>query len=126
MTKQEIFDTVVRHLKKQGRLAKQFTTDSEGRAVKQCCYRADNGDKCAVGCLITDDEYNPGMEDMSVTLLQMGDRLPTRLTPHVDFLETLQAAHDSSSTVEQCMVRLRIAADIAGLNPAVLDEVTND
>lgn len=48
MTKQEVFTTVKNHLLAQNKKAE------EGGI---CLYRGPNGTKCAIGCLITDEEY---------------------------------------------------------------------
>jgi hypothetical protein len=119
MTEQEIFDTVVRHLKKQGRLAKEVLSGD-------CFYRAPNGDKCAVGCLISDDEYSPEMEGNSAFSLKEAGVLPTHLLPHVFFLDKLQSTHDTAKNINDCLVKLREVSFFNNLNPAVLDEVTND
>ena len=48
-TQQQTFDTVVAHLRKQGRKAANDTGT--------CLYRAPNGDRCAAGCLVADEDY---------------------------------------------------------------------
>ena len=53
MTQQQIFDKVATHLLTQG--AKSMMGDT-------CRYRGSNGAKCAVGCLIKDDHYDPILE----------------------------------------------------------------
>ena len=55
MTLQEIFDKVKVHLLAQGKPAVDWVTS-------QCRYRAPDGLKCAVGCLITDEAYTPDIE----------------------------------------------------------------
>jgi len=98
-TREEIFDYVEAHLKKQGyrsMLNADFGT---------CAYRGESGSMCAVGCLLADDEYNPGMENNSV--MELADlsgseifakiALPERLIPHARMLEALQDLHDRSA-----------------------------
>jgi hypothetical protein len=65
MTDQEIFDTVAKHLIAQGKqsLLPQVAGDSE---YNGCAYRGENGTKCAIGCLIPDELYNPIIENTSV------------------------------------------------------------
>lgn len=53
-TNQEIFDQVAIHLMTQRRRAEHL----DGR----CVYHAEDGSKCAVGCLISDDAYSPTIE----------------------------------------------------------------
>jgi hypothetical protein len=109
MTEQEIFDTVVRHLKKQGR-----------RAVDrgQCVYRHPEGLKCAVGCLISDAEYYPRMEGQPVYDIT----LPDRLAGHRRLLSYLQDSHDAALDMANLWQRFRETAALFKLNPAVLDE----
>jgi hypothetical protein len=65
MTKQEIFDHVLTHLRKQGKPAINETDSGEDI----CAYRTDDGLKCAVGCLIPDDKYNEDLEGRSATVV---------------------------------------------------------
>ena len=58
MTPQETFNTVVTHLRKQGRKAVN--------ASRHCLYRTEDGLKCAAGCLIPDADYNPAFEGLLV------------------------------------------------------------
>jgi hypothetical protein len=57
-TKQETFDTVVAHLRKQGCKARNDKAE--------CCYRTGDGKMCAAGCLIPDAKYDPKMEKHGV------------------------------------------------------------
>lgn len=86
LTAQQIFDTVATHLLKQGKRA----TNLHGT----CVYRGEGGTKCAVGCLIADEEYNPKMEGCSVSVLWREGWLPERLKEHFHLLVDLQGTHD--------------------------------
>lgn len=89
MNAQEIFETVARHLFAQGRPAYDL---SDG-----CLYRGPNGTKCAVGCLIPDDRYDPAMEHHAVQdLSREAFNLP-EIKDHEDLLASLQNVHDASS-----------------------------
>lgn len=96
-TREEIFDYVEAHLKKQG--YRSMLDDHTG----SCAYRGESDNMCAVGCLIADDEYEPTMENHSVRELSglLGDgteaTLPDRLLPHHRMLEALQDLHDRSA-----------------------------
>jgi len=58
MNKQEVFDKVAKHLLQQN--ARSATANDF------CEYRGKTGLMCAVGCLIPDVAYSPGIEGMGV------------------------------------------------------------
>lgn len=60
---QKTFNTIVTHLRQQG----DQSLDSFGI---QCRYRNYLDKKCAIGCLISDEEYLPEMESLSLFDLQ--------------------------------------------------------
>ena len=105
MTQQEIFDTVLAHLRKQGK-ASMSGADS-------CRYRGPDGTACAVGCLIPDELYDPLIEgadstsifkdcppfgreddwpDLRPIMARISKHLGTESEP---LLGALQRAHDS-------------------------------
>lgn len=100
MNAQEIFDTVVRHLKTQG---KQSRTSSG-----TCVYRKFEADgsvlKCAVGCLIPDDVYTPEMDGdgweigklVEAICDEFEDILPKYFQQNVKLFSELQKVHDRS------------------------------
>lgn len=59
MTRQETFNTVYRHAKKQGCKAQS----ADGVA---CWYRGPNGTKCFAGCLLPDELYDEALEGNGV------------------------------------------------------------
>lgn len=81
MTEQEIFDKVIKHL---------YTQKVQAIRDGDCAYRGENGTMCAVGCLLTDEEYDEEMETMAVDSIN----LPERLERHVELLGCLQTIHD--------------------------------
>lgn len=105
MDKQLVFNTVAKHLLKQGKAA------LHGRS---CRYRTDDGLKCAVGVLIPDQNYTVEMEGLPVRTIS--DKLPFSAT-HEDMalLVYLQSAHDTAlkdSGIEAWKAKMRrIAAD---------------
>lgn len=118
MTAQEIFDTVSRHLATQGGKSVKNGTDN-------CQYRGDGGRKCAVGALLTDEEYRPSYDENSVTVWKMAREglLPTRLAPFEALLDGLQRAHDRAQSGEELIERLSDAAAAHNLSLAVLDTI---
>ena len=104
---QEIFDTVAEHLWKQMCAA---VTRPEG-LYDSCAYRADDGKKCAVGCLILDQEYTPAMEGLPVKALLRQGLLPQRLVGHILLLVELQLVHDHSARVSSGSCDLRVEFD---------------
>lgn len=88
MTKQQIFDKVATHL---------LTQRQVSRDGVQCIYRADNGFRCAIGCLIPDDKYKPNMEGQAIKPLleQHKDLLGFPIGPrNLKLLKDLQQIHD--------------------------------
>lgn len=61
LNKQQVFDKVAAHLLAQGQ-----TSSKGNHPGGTCLYRGPNGTKCAVGCLIPDDMYEPTMEGKSM------------------------------------------------------------
>jgi hypothetical protein len=58
-------------------------------------YRGLNGQMCAVGCLISDDQYDPAMEGASA--VQLLQRFPSLgLSEHSSLLLALQCVHDGT------------------------------
>lgn len=90
-TPQAIFDQVVAHLRQQGEPA--LTPSGH------CVYRTDLGLKCAIGCLLTDEEYSPHMEGHTINSL-CDSGFVERLLPHVKLLRRLQGVHDCHDVSE--------------------------
>lgn len=98
-TAQEVFDQIVAHLRVQG---KKSILDHQGMEV--CAYRSlDPVDgkvlKCAVGCLIKDEEYDPLMEATNVyhilrKMATISPSLRERLEHHHNLLTSMQEVHD--------------------------------
>jgi hypothetical protein len=59
---QEIFDQVAKHMLAQNAPAVYINQDGD----RNCLYRTFDGRKCAVGCLIADDEYSSAIEDLGM------------------------------------------------------------
>ncbi len=118
MTKQEIFDTVAKHLFSQG----QRSVNANG----VCLYRGPNGLKCAIGALITDEEYDSEMEFKTISFLKerfIPDRLKGVI---IDFLSDLQNIHDDYanwSRTSQMKEELEIVARNFGLDYSILKDL---
>lgn len=108
MTKQETFDTVVAHLRKQGRRA----TDRSEWAF--CMYRTEDGMKCAVGCLIPDEKYSCTLEGMGLSPEGVVGKLMVALGHDLSLLRDLQHIHDDIG-VEYWEARFKFAAHTHGL-----------
>lgn len=99
-TEQELFDTVVAHLRKQG--CKSSIPDPNEAGNYLCRYRSPEGHKCAIGCLISDADYNVAMEEKSFTALMSFPLLPSTLHDEWNGSETfrllnkLQQTHDNN------------------------------
>ena len=128
MTEQEIFDTVLAHLREQGEAA----TSAGG----SCRYRGANGTACAIGCLIPDELYDPMIEGLGVgriieavvpeyrqdqtqELLPVFARIKNHIgAEHLPLLHELQEAHDMDLYIsgldawEEEMHRIACAFDL--------------
>lgn len=94
MTPQDIFDRVSEHLLKQGRAAINPTPHTPSMT---CVYRAPNGDKCAVGCLIPDELYRPDFEGLpGHRRAIMGAAGVARTELNATLIRHLQSAHDTT------------------------------
>jgi hypothetical protein len=87
MTKQETFDIVINHLRKQGCKA-----ESPGGG---CLYRGLNGTKCAAGILIPDADYVEDMDlDGEIRNNHAVQYILDRDGHDIDLVEELQDLHD--------------------------------
>ena len=87
-SEQEVFDQVATYLLKQG----MRSSDKSGN----CKYRHE-GLRCAAGCLIGDDEYDPSMEVNSWDRLTATSKAPK---DHADLIVSLQAIHDDCNPLD--------------------------
>lgn len=92
-TAQEVFDQVKEHLLKQ--YQKSVTNNINGGL--SCLYRGLKGLKCAVGCLIADDEYDKKMEGSNWLALYEDKKVPSE---HHNLIIDLQTIHDYSDVGE--------------------------
>lgn len=117
MTAQEVFDTAVTGVINQGGPALAMATRS-------CRFRGDNGRKCAVGWLISDEDYDPRMESFTFpTLLEAYPETLRDLVPHQKLLKELQLSHDAMLDDSELRWFKEICARIAdkfGLDPSVI------
>src|SRR5437899_3188379 len=96
-TNQETFNTVVEHLRRQGR---------QSIRGHSCLYRGPEGTKCAAGWLIPDDLYQPEMEgtlvgagagrngDERPETLNAVSRVLRELGHDLELVRHLQSIHD--------------------------------
>jgi hypothetical protein len=122
MEAQEIFDTVAKHLLKQGRRA--VNPD----IPEMCHYRGANGTKCAVGVLIPDEAYDSMMEGRTVVgLLSHPEfKIPRWMWNNEQLLIELQNVHDvehnwkGSATMKEALSEV---AKESSLTSDVLEEL---
>ncbi|ANS05323.1 hypothetical protein [uncultured Mediterranean phage] len=102
LTLQQLFNRVGKHLLTQLQQSTNPHEDQPGKTV--CLYRNRSGLQCAIGCLIPDTHYHPGMEDRPVRSLLDDPAGPTldaaRLAHNIQdlsrLLSSLQTAHDGA------------------------------
>lgn len=139
-TNQEAFDAICRHL---AQMTEQSATDSGS-----CVYRRVDGNRCAIGAVITDENYDFRMEGASILDLtragwcRWGDKTLWGKDPYVVKIVTsissyllgdLQEQHDMASNWRDDMGyplgrfdgwdRVKDVGDAYNLNLSVLDEL---
>ncbi len=81
-TAQQVFDQVVDHLRSQ---------NEKSRRSSCCAYKNNDDLKCAAGCLISDDEYNPEFEGWGWQNLVSKHKVSDK---HCSLIMSLQNVHD--------------------------------
>lgn len=96
MTNQEAFDKMVTHLRTQGmRCMGLINKDPEigyPELGETCVYRGEGDMRCAVGCLIPDDQYKDTLEGTSVEGIV--DHVAALKGISVELLGDMQVTHD--------------------------------
>ena len=113
---QETFDTVVAHLRRQGSKAQSRDPTS---GVISCLYRAPDGKRCAAGCLIPDDRYEPALELSAVGGTAEANHygsnevtlLIEQLGHDIELVAALQSVHDNSDVADWEAALERLATD---------------
>jgi hypothetical protein len=91
MPKQVTFNRVVEHLRNQG---EKSLNDRH-----LCSYRGRNGLKCAVGCLIPDEKYDPSFEGQDASYAALSTILK-ELGHDVRLCDDLQDVHDLTGVTD--------------------------
>lgn len=136
MTKQEVFDTVARHLRQQN--CQALAEPAPDNRPPSCAYRGKNNTKCAVGCLIPDHLYDFVIEGSAISIdLSSEEADPKRrvlvdilmeagLWEHKQLLQDLQLIHDGKNhgmpvDWNHWKPRLKRMAMLYNLNTNVVD-----
>ena len=118
-TAQEVFDQVAEHLLNQ---KKQSLDPDKHNDI--CVYRAPGGLKCAVGCLIADEEYLEKWEGKGWAII--GQNIAKDLDidfdgEHENLLIRLQSVHDNYEP-DQWLTNLKHLAEEEKLNTKNLEK----
>ena len=99
MNQQEMFDKVAIHLLTQNKKAiKVLKNEYTGLDDNMCVYRNDAGEKCAAGCLIPDELYDPKFEGMNTSaydLQHVWATIGIDMIHDLALLNKLQKIHDT-------------------------------
>ena len=107
---QEVFNHVIKHLVTQGERCCGFIYDTHDEI---CLYRSPEGMSCAIGCLMSDEEYHPDMENAEVfSIIENYDQIKW-MDDYRVLLRDLQDLHD-----EECNWN-----DEGGLSPIGLRDI---
>ena len=113
---QETFDIVVAHLRRQGSKAQSRDPTS---GLITCLYRAPDGKRCAAGCLIPDERYEPALELSAVGGTSEANKyssndvtlLIEQLGHDIELVGALQSVHDNSEASDWESKLEQLAAD---------------
>lgn len=91
MNKQIIYDVILFGLRKQGKPSVYLN--------RNCVYRDNTGNRCAIGMWINNESYDERMEGRSVkelisSALKDGFKIPHWFGEHEAFLSSMQCIHD--------------------------------
>ena len=118
-SKQDAYDAIVEYFSQPG---SQFGMAAD---KKVCRYRTEAGQKCAVGCLIPDELYDPEWEGSRVWMVYYRMRAAVVFGDVHDmgaFLEECQDCHDSAAmecrTMDDFLRDLKGVAEEHGLTVA--------
>jgi hypothetical protein len=121
MTPQEVFDKVATHLLTQ-------RSRAVDRLGGDCVYRAPDGTKCAIGCLIPDELYCRSLEGLSAQRIgiRLAEDLPW-IAPVTEsgLLMALQTVHDGRAVGAWPEYLNRVASDYQ-LSNAVVERFLNE
>jgi len=104
-TDEGVFEFVKQHLINQGQKSLQHIETEDDHLTKHnsCRYRGIQNLKCAIGCLIEDDFYDPDMEQRDIgsdfVKIIVRQSLPN-WKPNWDMLQDLQELHDECDPEE--------------------------
>ena len=129
LDKQAIFNTVTKHLLTQKSVSANQCLDDPNDT--DCCYRTDDGMKCALGCLIKDELYAPEIEG-SIPSQNLENRVNILLAQsigvdvrdicsNIEFFIKLQNIHDQKP-VQEWKGYLLDFANTNGLNSYVVNQ----
>lgn len=126
MEAQEIFDTVAKHLFKQG--CRSIEVDDEDDAA--CLYRGPERKMCAIGVLIPDELYTSRLEYINIAFIINNNLgIPAWMRNHMNLLQRLQQVHDKPLnwlSAHDMKEALRTVANICELSSSVLDGLAFD
>ncbi len=116
---QEVFNKAYLGLAAQGF---RRSIKNEADEDEMCRYRSPNGLKCAVGHLLTDEQYTPEMEGNSILSLERltGVDLGEVFGVDMMFLQDLQECHDSGLEPSEMIESLVAFAERFGLTVPVV------
>lgn len=121
---QEVFEYCLTHLREQGH--RSMLEDGSN-----CAYHGVDGAKCAVGCFIPDELYDPEMEQLRVghLLFRHKDRLnpiAQGIDTHLQLLRELQYFHDDPQTWKNFELYARNFANTMNLNYVEIDNTQTE
>ena len=81
MQRQDVYNRVKAHL---------HSMVGPARDGSSCVYRGDSGSRCAVGCLIPDDKYDPAIEGLVVARIAENDVAESQAVNYARLADVLE------------------------------------
>lgn len=102
LTKQQAYEKIFRYFSKPDAKLSYVQGVQGVQGGAQCVYRAPDGSRCAVGCILPNRLYRPAMDEESLgaddaLTVALGSEWWHEHSSFVNFLSDVQLAHDDAA-----------------------------
>lgn len=104
-TNQYLLDHSARHLMAQGQPAKGKFTTAKGGVTDRCEYRTSEGRSCAVGCLFSEERYDPIWEGYTFQEMDEGEE-------HDSIALAIRDAIAATHSLDPALINVNLLAEL--------------